>query len=253
MTKQLKYLLGDTPEEAEQTHNDFVVFINKTATVYAKSTGLEKGDLFGEGILGLAKAKASYDPKKGSFTKWAAFHIIDALNDYVSNNIQLVRTPEYVRLYNNQLNRLRMLLELCTDDNELINSIIYTGDISKISLPAWAEERAKHIIFKLRRGAKRAHVGYEEMVTRANFIPEIRSITKELKDEREEEEKILLKLLVQQMQERMTDTERKISVMIMEGKTNKDIAVHFHKTPAWVTIQLQKMRKKFKGKGGVKY
>lgn len=249
MTKQLKYLLGDTPEEAEQTHNDFAAFINKIATAYAKSTGLEKGDLFGEGILGLAKAKASYDSKKGSFSKWASFHITDALNNYVSNNIQLVRTPEYVRLYNSQLNRLRMLLELCTDDNELVNSVIYTGDISKISLPIWAEEKAKHIIFKLRRGAKRAHIDYEEMVTRANFIPEVNSITRELKDERKEEEKILQKLLVQQMQKHMTDIEKKLSVMIMEGKTNKDIAAYFQKTPAWVTIQIQNMRKKFNRKG----
>jgi len=253
MTKQLKYLLGNTPEEAEQTHNAFVAFLNKIATSYARSTGLEKGDLFGEGVLGLAKAKASYNPERGSFSKWAAFHIIDALNNYVANNIQLVRAPEYVQLYNDQLNKLRMLLELYTDDNDLVNSIIYTGDMSNVSLPAWAEEKAKQIIFKLRRGAKRAHVKYEEMVVRASFIPEINRITKELKDEKKEEEKILLKILVQQMQEQMTETEKKLSTMIMEGKTNKDIARYFQKTPSWVTTQIKKIRHKFQKKGGFNY
>ena len=51
----------------------------------------------------------------------------------------------------------------------------------------------------------------------------------------------------------MTETEKKLSTMIMEGKTNKDIARYFQKTSSWVTTQIKKMRHKFQKKGGINY
>ncbi|RLI54664.1 MAG: hypothetical protein DRO87_09895 [Candidatus Thorarchaeota archaeon] len=250
MTKQLKYLLGDTPEEAERAYKKYSAFLNKIASAYASSTGLEKGDLFGEAVLGLADAIATHDPKRGSFTKWASFKVMDMLNNYVANNASLIRVPEYVLLSNRLVNRMRVTLELCTENNELVNSIIYSGDLSKADLPEWARESVLTTILKLRRGAKRAGISYEELVQRANYVPEVGAITKELYNkEAEEEKRILLKIHVAQLKKQMSKNERIIASMIMEGKTYAQIAKHFDRTPGWVTEQLKKMREKFKQKG----
>jgi len=250
MTKQLKYLLGNTPEEAEATYNKYSAFLNKIASAYAGSTGLEKGDLFGEAVLGLSEALRTYNPERGSFTKWASFKITDALNNYVANNASLVRVPEYVLLSNRLVNRLRVTLELCTDDNELVNSIIYSGELSEANIPEWAEEIVLATILKLRKGAKRAGVSYTDLVQRANYIPEVGRLTNELyNNELEEERRLLLKIHVTQLQERMSKSEREIASLIMEGKTYAQIATHFDRTPSWVTEQLRKMRQKFKKEG----
>ena len=249
--QKLEYLLGNTPEEAEEVYNKFSKFLNKISSAYAGSTGLEKADLFGEAVLGLADAKATYNPERGPFTKWASFKITDALNNYVANNASLIRVPEYVLLSNRLVNKLRMVLELCTDDNDLVNSVIYTGDLTEAKLPTWAEERMTSIIIKLRKGAKRAGITYKELVMRANYIPEVSRITRELQQkEIEEEKRVLLRIHVSQLQKKMNSKEREIAQLIMEGKSYKQIAQHFDRTPAWVTAQLKHMKEKFKNEGG---
>jgi len=251
-TRKLKYLLGDTPEEAEKEYNKFASFLNKIAAAYANSTGLEKADLFGEAVLGLANAKASFDPERGSpFTKWASFKIMDALNNYVANNVSLIRVPEYILLSNKLVNKFRIILELCTDDNDLVNLVIYTGDITKAKLPTWAEEKALHIINTLQKSAKRAHISYKELVSRANYVPEVSKITRELQQKEVDEEKqILLQIHVQQLQKRMNEREKEIAELIMKGQDYAQIAQHFQRSPGWVTAQLKHMREKFKDEGG---
>jgi RNA polymerase sigma factor (sigma-70 family) len=251
-TRKLKYLLGDTPEEAEESYNKFAGFLNKIASAYAHSTGLEKADLFGEAVLGLAEAKASFDPKRGSpFTKWASFKITDALNNYVANNASLIRVPEYILLSNKLVNKFRIILELCTDDNDLVNLVIYTGDATKAHLPAWAEEKVTHIITTLQKSAKRAHISYKELVSRANYVPEISKITRDLQQKEVDEEKhILLQIHVKQLQRRMNDREREIAELIMQGQDYAQIAKHFSRSPGWVTAQLKQMKEKFKDEGG---
>jgi len=254
MKNRLKYFLGNTPEEAEKTYKKFGRYLNKISSIYSMATGLEKGDLFGEAVLALSKAKASYEQDRGPFIKWASFKITDALNDFVANNSSIIHVPEYLLLANRLVNRLRLYLELCTDDNEVVNSIIYKGinelKMRSPNLPYWIEEEAEPILIKLERSAKRANISYEELVKRANFIPETTKVTHEFQEkELSHERQVLIKIYVSQMQAKMTDKEREISRLIMAGRSQKEIAKAMGKTPAWVSTQLKKMRTKFNVKG----
>jgi DNA-directed RNA polymerase specialized sigma subunit len=76
-----KFFLGYTPEEAEKNYNEYGFLLKKISKSYANVTGLQEEDLFGAGLVGLARAVRDFDVKKSNnFIGYAYFRIRGALN-----------------------------------------------------------------------------------------------------------------------------------------------------------------------------
>jgi len=151
----LKYFLADTIREAEEVFRHFSSILNHLAFNFAISTGLQKSDLFGEGIIGLGKAKKDWDASRGSdFVAYAVFRIKDAMVEFVRNNHTIVKVPSYIKKANLNLKKVILLCESFGIDH---NDVLL-----KKSLPEHINEKdAKkclNLIEKISSAAERAGV-----------------------------------------------------------------------------------------------
>jgi RNA polymerase sigma factor (sigma-70 family) len=214
-----KYFLGDTPEEAEELHKEFSGLLNKYAFDYAASTeGVERSDLFGEALIGLARAKRDFDPSRSSnFNGFVIRKVKDALNEFIKNNRSIVPIPRYIK----DTNRNIKALEFATP------------------------ELSKKIIKNIQNAAKRAGISPEELIERAASLPENTAFDEYVEShttvQKEDESKLNNMLLVLKLKKHMTDTERKICDFIMEGMTYENIGKEFGHSKSWVTKQVAKM------------
>lgn len=216
-----EHFLGDTPEEAEKLHNEFSGLLNKMSLNYALTTGLEKSFLFGEALIGLARAKRDFDPKRSNdFKSFVIRKVKDALNECVKDNSSIVTVPRYLK-----------------DTNRNIKALEYaTG------------EKADRILENIHKAAERAGITPEELIIRAASIPEDVEYNEFVESNtsvpKEDENKLNNVMLIMKLKQYMNDTERKIADLIMEDKTYEAIGKEFGHTASWVTKKVQKMREK---------
>jgi RNA polymerase sigma factor (sigma-70 family) len=210
----LPYLLGNSEEEAAQTFLDYQNLLNKMAYSYSEATGIDKGDLFGEAITGLAKAKRDHDTNKASLSTYAFMVITDTLNDYARRNSMVVSLPSYVRKAHGIIERIKGLL----NSHNLIFEAVITE--SSENIPEDIRINYDYLVEKLNNAANRASIDTKELIKRAEFIP----ISAEFKDDKLETETLASsEALVSELKTLMTDEEWFISQGIMEGKTYDEI------------------------------
>ena len=107
----LDYYLGDTPEEAEDLFKSFSRLLNIISKAYSVWTGMDKEDLFGTALVGLARAKRDFDPKRSdNFKTFAIYKIKNALNSYYRENKTIVNIPSYVKTANGYINGIKFIL-----------------------------------------------------------------------------------------------------------------------------------------------
>lgn len=241
--KFLKHFLGDTVEEAESTYKEFSYILNLLSNnYYSTSTGIDKVDLFGEALIGLARAKRDFDPKRSTnFKTFAIYKIKDALNEYVRSFSAPISTPAYLKNANRNLNKLDELLSSAGVD--------VTGiDCTDIDVPHEIKEKYNRLIYLLENEARRAGISLNKLIERTESIPPNMTTDDEIDTDDRAEEKIYAALLVEKLKSYMTETELIISDMIMKEKTFEEIGIKFNKTAPWVTQQVAKMRDKLKRK-----
>lgn len=238
----LKCFLGKTIKEAEQTHNEFSKLLNIIARNYSLSTGLDKADLFGEALVGLARAKRDFDSDRSdNFRAFAVFKIKDALNKFVRDNMCSVSIPAYISKANNLINKLNDFLYSQNIDQDTIDYIIHEGVVDDIDMPYEAKIRVREIIILLERAAERADTTYEKLVSRASFLP----VDKELLDFCDSEKNSNFdKIVVDRIWQVMDDIDKEIAKMIMEDTSKKDIALHFNKSITWINNRLKRIKER---------
>lgn len=237
----LKFYLGETMEEAEAVHKEFAPLLNIISRSYSLGTGLDKADLFGEAMVGLARAKRDFDIERSeNFKNFAIFKIKDALNKFVRENMCSVSIPGYIKDTNAQINRLRKVLECAEVDNSKIDIIISEGKVYELEMPADLYEEATKIVGLIKNASRRAGVSYKTMVSRAMFLP----LDDFNIEDCSQEDDIESKTLVSQLFEIMDETDQQIALMIMEDKTKSEIARHFGKSPTWVNNRLNAIKEK---------
>jgi hypothetical protein len=69
-----KFFLSDNKEEAEKIYEDFKDLINILAYNYARYSGLDKADIFGEALIGLGRAYRDWDKRKRHVQKLRTLH-----------------------------------------------------------------------------------------------------------------------------------------------------------------------------------
>jgi RNA polymerase sigma factor (sigma-70 family) len=241
--------LADTPEEAEKLYKDYYTLLNNISYTYSISTNIDKSDLFGEALIGLARAKRDFDPTRSdNFKAFAIYKIKWALNEYVRKNSRSVIMPAYIRNANRQLTTLKESFNLWGLDTKYIDNAVETG---VLDIP-WAKESPlkEKIMAKfelLVKGAERAGITVKELVARAEYVPtdvpydEYATCVEMLE---EQTRKLHMSLKVKEMKRFLTPSEIRICEGIMEDKSYDEIAKEFGRTAPWVKQQLNKIKER---------
>lgn len=245
----LSYYLGNTPEEAEKTFEEFSSLLNRIAGSHAKLTGLDKGDLFGTALTGLAKAKRDFDPSRSdNFRSFAMFKIKSALNEFYRKNKTIVSIPAYVKTANNYINAIKFILRGCSMED--VQEVLYNGQLEK-GLPIVQIEACGKYLRQLKKLAKNVKVPYQRLVSRSEYVPsevvfcDGGDVTKEWFAR--ERELLAAAIFVSKLKDRMTDDELYVAEGVMDGKGYVEIGgTHYpRRSVAWVRLQLDNMREKF--------
>lgn len=241
MKDSLKYFLGDTIEEAKETHDSFVEIINSISREYSISTGIDKKELFNEAFIALSRAKVNFIETNGiPFVKYAKFSIRMHLNDYIRHN-STIRIPRYIKRAIVLLRRLNNVLGAngceITAEDYILN---YT---SPISLTEKEYSKYNELMSYLKNIASRANISLEKLIKRSIYIPCIKSDTDcELLEVSQTD--ALTKILVADLFEKLTEEEKIIANGIMEGKSKKAIAKEMNKSDTWVNSKLKEVGRK---------
>lgn len=235
--------LADTPEEAQALYERFEEFLNKLSSAYAKTTGLNKYDLFGEGLIGLGRAHRDWDHKRSSsFVAFAKFRITDALNEFVRDNISTVSVPVYIRKAQANYKAVKSICDAANVNFDYV--------IKEQKLPDELEKsdavRIHNLVLNINRYAKRAKVSYEELLERIELIPMESEFQEYIEptDHKREIEKVEAAIVVEKLRGHMRKNELSICDGILEGKTQAQIARELGKSPGWVSGQLKKLKER---------
>jgi RNA polymerase sigma factor (sigma-70 family) len=242
-----KFFLADNPIEAEEIYIKFKKLLNSISYSYAISTGIPKSDLFGEALLGLAKACCDWDSKRSDkFRTYTIFRIKDALNEYVRKNGQIITIPSYIKKSNALLNRIKTLLEKFEVDTNDIYTAIFTADIENIAIPDDQKETCNKMLKTLVAAAVRANVDYTKFVRRIEYLPVNINIDQKTEQEfqKTKEKQFKMAIMVEKLKSVMNKNELSIADGIMKGLNYKEIGKEFGKSDAWVCKQLKNLRKK---------
>jgi len=251
----LKYFLADTIEEAEDVFRHFSSILNHLAYNYAISTGLQKADLFGEGIIGLGRAKRDWDSKRGGeFRPYAVFRIKDAMMEFIRNNHTIVNVPSYVKKANLNLKKVMSVCEeLGLDYKTVILTKSFPNRIKEKDI-----KKCLNLIEKISSAAERAGVDYAVFIERIEFLPketELSNLTQEEEINEDRNQEITeAALIVSKLKEMMDDVELKICNGIMMGKSYDEIGKELGHCKSWVSEKLDSFRNRVKRelyKGGV--
>ncbi|MEE8323091.1 MAG: sigma-70 family RNA polymerase sigma factor [Candidatus Bathyarchaeia archaeon] len=244
-----KHFLADTLEEAEELYKEYYALLNNLSYTYSLSVNIDKSDLFGEALVGLARAKRDFDPKRSSkFKTFAIYKIKSALNEYVRKNSMSITAPAYIRNANRHLMLLKDAFESCGMDIECLLEAFDIGKLETEPLNTkWLKKRADDLFSKLTRGAERAGISVKELVRRAEHIPTDVRYDDYIDAEEislQEERRLEMALLIENLKSHLTKTEVQVCEGIMEDKTYEEIASTFGHKPPWVNFQLDKIRRK---------
>lgn len=241
-----KHFLADTPEEAERIFKKYSVLLNGLSYTYSVSTGVEKGELFGEAVLGLADALKGFNEALGfSFKTYAVRVIKDRLNHYVRKNTYTTYVPAYIKRANRILRNIKHILHI---DQDALDSLIEHDELRKIDVDEGVHKELHRLLDLIHREAERANIDDATLMKRAEHIPFDVELTDDLIQERYKEEKterdLEIALFVDKLKEYMDEVELSIAEGIMDDKTYEQIANEHGKTRAWVKIKLTKLKKK---------
>lgn len=246
-----QHFLADTPEEAEELYSKFYYLLNALSYSYSIQTNLHKSDLFGEALIGLARAKRDFDPQRSDkFKTFAIYKMKSAMNEYVRKNITSTTVPAYIRHAHRQITLLQDLCDLGAE--ELHNSAESDApDLSKMH-SVWAKKKAVELFSNLQKAAIRAGISTAELVRRAEFTANDVRYDDYLDPddvENDTENRLQTALFVEDIKTVMTDRELLIADGIMDGKSLREIGGDLSVSHNTVRNDLIKLKKRLRDRG----
>jgi RNA polymerase sigma factor (sigma-70 family) len=237
------HFLADTPEEAESIYARFQKMVNDFAYSYAMSTNLNRMDLFGEALIGLARAYRDWDPSRSeNFGTYARFVIKDALNEFVRDNLTIVSMPAYVKKANINLKNIK---SICAAYNIDWRILVIDQEIPQ-KLDMSDAIKCSKSVSNLIQAAKRAKVDYEKFIDRVALIPEDIEYVDQTPFEvhKRESEMCEAAMIVEKLKEHMDKYELFICTGIMEDKSFEEIGKEMKKSKSWVSGKLKNLRER---------
>ena len=235
--------LADTPEEAEVIYNQFERLLNGFAYSYAISTGLSKADLFGDALIGLARAYRDWDPERSdNFRSYATFRIKDALNEFVKDNATSISVPSYIKKADSNLKDIMAICEAASVDyhlvvdNQELPENLDTGDAI----------RCAQLVENLANAAERAKVDYDKFIERIGLMPKETEYIDQTPAEVHNRDSEMLEaaLIVDKLKEHMDDIESSICEGVMLDKSLDQIGKEMGKSKSWVSGRLKALRER---------
>lgn len=231
--------LAETMEEAEAIYKRFEKKLNSFAHSYSAATGVERAELFREGLIGLARAHRDWNPDRSeSFDTYANFIIKDALNECVRKNAAVTSIPAYVKKANSNLNEIKRIAER----NEVNWQVVVIDQELPISLPQNDAVRSTELVLNLIKAAKRSKVEYEKFIKRIELLPTNIQYEEYEEAHNEENDRLEAAIVVAKLKEHMSKTEEIICDGIMADKTYEQIGKELGKTGSWVAGQIKHLR-----------
>jgi RNA polymerase sigma factor (sigma-70 family) len=238
-----EYFLADTPIEAENIYGRFEKILNNLAYSYSISTGINKSDLFGEALIGLARAYRDWDPSRSdNFEVYAKFVIRDTLNEFVRSNSAIISVPAYIKKANSNLKNIK---SICEEHNVDWKTFVIEREVSKKMNMENALKCSK-LIGNIISAAERAGVPYEKFVERIETIPSDMEYVEQIPHEvhKRSSEMLEAACIVEKLKEYMTEQELLICEGIMLDKSFDEIGISLGKSKSWVSGKLRKLKKK---------
>jgi RNA polymerase sigma factor (sigma-70 family) len=238
-----EYFLADTPEEADAIYSQYERLLNGLAYSYAIATGLSRADLFGEALIGLARAYRDWDlDRGGSFRTYAIFKIKDALNEFVRGNSATISVPAYIKKANANFCEIK---SIC-DSYDIDWQILVIDQEIPIELEMLDATRCAKLVENLINAAERAKVDYVKFIDRISFIPEDADYKDQEAPEvhKRTEEQLEAALVVEKLKKHMSDDELTICDGIMKDKSFDQIGEEMNRSKAWVSGKLKGLREK---------
>lgn len=246
-----KHFLADTPEEAEELYSKFYSLLNILSYSYSTQINLDKSDLFGEALIGLARAKRDFDPQRSNkFKTFAIYKMKAAMNEYVRKNAKATTVPAYIRHANRQITLLKDLCDIGAE--ELYKSAeADEPDLSKMH-SVWAKKKATELFSNLKGAAIRAGISTAELIRRAEFTANDVRYDDHLDQddvENDTENRLQAALFVEDIKTVMTDRELVIADGIMEGKSLREIGGDLDISHNTVRNDLIRLKKRLRDRG----
>lgn len=238
-----KCYLADTPEEAEAIYQRFERTLNDLAFSYASSTGLNKADLFGEGLIGLGRAYRDWDPERSdNFKAYAIFRIKDALGEFVRDNSSNISVPTYVKKSHANVREIKAICESACID---YNVILYDHELPD-ELETEDAVRCAELISNLINAANRAKVEYPAFLERLQNVPEDVEYLDQTPPEIHQREVEMLEaaVVVEKLKEHMDNDELYICEGIMLDKSYDQIGNELGKSKSWVAGKLKALKER---------
>jgi len=250
-----KYFLANTLEEAENLYKDNYSLLDNISYTYSSFSNIPKSDLFGEALIGLARANRDYDSeRKGAkFKTFAIYKIKTVLNEYVRKNSSIVTVPAYIKHASRHYELLKSIFKSC--DNDLLECCFESDKLDiEIDTLGTLKPKAVEAFEKLKSAATRANISIKELVERIKFMPIEITYDEYLNPEdllRSEEDRLNMILFVENLKFYLTDIEKEIVECIMDGMPYNKIAKKFNRSTPWISQKLNVIREKLEEKLGL--
>jgi len=171
----LPHFLADTEEEA----NDLLLTYQKTikllAFEFSRRSGIDKEDLFQEGLIGLARAKRGFDSSRSpDFHTYAVFLIRNALREAVYAYETPVVVPGYLKEVGYYCSRMVDILNTLDLSSEDVNKILWEKHIraEDINIGQYPQARTvDEFKDKIVNRAESSKLPYPTIVKKALSIP----------------------------------------------------------------------------------
>jgi RNA polymerase sigma factor (sigma-70 family) len=237
------YFLADTPVEAEHIYNRFERVLNSFAYSYSISTGISKADLFGEALIGLARAYRDWDPNRSdNFEVYAKFVIRDTLNEFVRGNSAIISVPAYIKKAHSNLKRVK---SICEEHNIDWEAFVIDQQVPN-DMHIESASKCSKLVGNIILAAERAKVDYVKFIERIELIPEDIEYVEQIPHEvhKRDSEMIEAAIVVDKLKEYMTEQELLICEGIMLDKSFDEIGISLGKSKSWVSGKLKALKKR---------
>lgn len=242
----LPAFLAETAEEAQSIYDEFSALLNYTAYSWCRATGLDKGDLFSEGLVGLARAKRDFEPDRSTdFKVFAVYKIRDAMSEYTRKFSSTVVIPSYLSKAKRSMERLKQCLLNNNVPEDIFDMFFHSAMLNGDSL----KKNSHYISYMpcelhvnvIKSAADRASITYVEMIRRLYALPSFVDYEHEVACEDDHTSSDL-----RDLRSKLDDEEQSIFDGFLEGLTFQEIGDMHGRGASWAFRRFNAMKEKLK-------
>jgi RNA polymerase sigma factor (sigma-70 family) len=232
--KFCKCFVADTEGEADQLLKEYDYILKLLANKVSNLTGLDKEDLYQEGIIGLARARRDFDEERSdNFKIFAVYKIKDAMREFGTTQAMSIRVPQYTK---DAMRLANVLKECLVKAGEYpYNALVdMWGASSKYTSNNPLDRSIRKARQNLMNLAQRSHTSVRQLLDRSEMMPffvldTIEWNDMDIKGYASEEDDLIKKLYAGEMVSRLRNhlSEEEYNLLVdryVKGMTVRELA-----------------------------